>query len=316
VTLSASTFPAKTNPLPSWSESPTREAILDFIRAVTDEGGEDFVPPSERIATFDNDGTLWVEYPIYTQFLFTIERLKALAPQHPEWQIMQPFKAVLEDDREKVGASGVKGLMDLTAVASAGMTADKFAREVRSWLTTTRHPRFDRVYARCIYLPQLELLDTLRAHAFKTFIVSGGDQAFMCPVTAEIYGIPPEQVIGSTVVSELKLKDGQADLVRKPGINSIVDRETKPVSILQHIGQRPILAFGNSDADREMIEYTMAGKGRRLGLFLHHTDAVREYAYDREGQVGVLARVLDDAAANDWVIVDMKNDWSQVFPDT
>ncbi len=302
-------------PLPSWAEGPARTAIIDFVQAVTEEGGTDYVPPAERIATFDNDGTLWVEYPLYTQFLFAFDRVKELASQHPDWQTTQPFKAVLEDDMDGVAATGVKGLMELTLATHAGMSAEVFSQLAHDWLTTALHPRFDRVFVECVYQPQLELLAYLRENGFKTFIVSGGGLAFMRPITEAAYGIPPEQVIGSSVVSEFEVKDGEAILVRKPEINFINDKETKPIGIYQHIGRRPILAFGNSEGDRQMIEYTTAGEGRRLGLFLHHTDAEREYAYDREGHIGVLDQSLDQADDQGWIIVDMKKDWKQVFPD-
>ena len=305
---------AKTpDPLPSWADGPARTAIIDFVQAVTTEGGTDYVPPAERIATFDNDGTLWVEYPLYTQFLFVLDRVKELAPQHPEWQTTQPFKAVLEDDLKTVAASGVQGLLELTLATHAGMTAETFAQMAHDWLTSTLHPRFDRPFVACAYQPQLELLTYLRANGFKTYISSGGGMGFMRPITEEVYGIPPEQVIGSSVVSEFETLDGEATLVRKPEIHFINDKEGKPVGIYQHIGRRPILAFGNSEGDRQMIEYTTAGEGRRLGLFLHHTDAEREYAYDREGHIGVLNESLDQADEKGWIIVDMKEDWKTVF---
>lgn len=302
------------DPLPSWADGPTRTAIIDFVQAVTEEGGADYVPPAERIATFDNDGTLWVEYPLYTQFLFGFDRVKELAPQHPEWQTTQPFKAVLEDDLAGVAATGVQGLMDVSLATHAGMTAEAFSELAHDWITTTLHPRFDRPFVECVYQPQLELLAYLRANGFKTFISSGGGMAFMRPITEEAYGIPPEQVVGSSVVAAYEIVDGEPTLVRKPEINFINDKADKPVGIYQHIGRRPILAFGNSEGDRQMIEFTTAGGGRRLGLFLHHTDAEREYAYDREGHIGVLNQSLDQAEEKGWIIVDMKNDWKTVFP--
>lgn len=302
------------DPLPSWADGPTRTAIIDFVQAVTEEGGADYVPPAERIATFDNDGTLWVEYPLYTQFLFGFDRVKELAPQHPEWQTTQPFKAVLEDDLAGVAATGVQGLMDVSLATHAGMTAEAFSELAHDWITTTLHPRFDRPFVECVYQPQLELLAYLRANGFKTFISSGGGMAFMRPITEEAYGIPPEQVVGSSVVAAYEIVDGEPTLVRKPEINFINDKADKPVGIYQHIGRRPILAFGNSEGDRQMIEFTTTGGGRRLGLFLHHTDAEREYAYDREGHIGVLNQSLDQAEEKGWIIVDMKNDWKTVFP--
>jgi phosphoglycolate phosphatase-like HAD superfamily hydrolase len=300
--------------LPSWNDGPAKKAILEFVAAVTDEKGKDYVESADRIATFDNDGTLWVEYPMYTQALFAFDRVKELAPQHPEWKTQQPFKGVLEDDMKAVGASGMKGLMEIVMATHSGMTAAEFEREVSSWLATTKQPKFKRLYTQLVYQPQLELLAYLRNNGFKTFIVSGGGMAFMRPFSEEAYGIPREQVVGSSVVAEFQVKDGKPALVRMPKIDFINDKAGKPVGIYEHIGRRPILAFGNSDSDMQMIEYTMAGGGRRLGLFVHHTDAEREYAYDRKSHVGTLDKALDQAGAGGWIIVDMKNDWTEVFP--
>jgi phosphoglycolate phosphatase-like HAD superfamily hydrolase len=302
------------DPLPSWNDGAAKTAILDFVAAVTNKHGEHYVEPSERIATFDNDGTLWVEYPMYTQVLFAFDRVKKLAPQHPEWKTKQPFKALLEGDMKTVGESGMKGLMEIIVATHSGMTAEEFEKEAADWLATTPHPKFKRPYAQCIYQPQIELLEYLRANGFETFICSGGGVAFMRPITEEAYGIPPQQVVGSSVVAEFQDKDGKPALVRMPKIDFVNDKAGKPVGIYQHIGRRPILAFGNSDSDMQMIEYTMAGEGMRLGLFVHHTDADREFAYDRKSHVGTLDKALDQADANGWIIVDMKNDWSQVFP--
>jgi hypothetical protein len=252
---------------------------------------------------------------MYTQVLFAFERVKELAPQHPEWKTKQPFKALLEGDMKTVGASGMKGIMEIVLATHSGMTATEFAEEAGTWLRTTEHPRFKRPYAEAIYQPQLELLEYLRANGFKTFIVSGGGIAFMRPVTEEAYGIPPEQVVGSSIVSEFQVKDGKPEIVRMPKIDFVNDKAGKPVGIYEHIGRRPILAFGNADADMQMVEYTMAGEGRRLGLFVHHTDAEREFAYDRKSHVGTLDKVLDQAVSRGWIIVDMKKDWKTVFPD-
>jgi phosphoglycolate phosphatase-like HAD superfamily hydrolase len=301
--------------LPSWNDGPTKNRILEFVAAITDKTSKDYVEPAERIAVFDNDGTLWVEYPMYTQVLFAFERVKELAPQHPEWKTTQPFKALLEGDMKTVGASGMKGLMEIVMATHSGMTAAEFEQEVSTWLATTKQKKFDRLYTELVYQPQLELLDYLRANGFETFIVSGGGIAFMRPNSEKIYGIPPEQVVGSSVVAKFQVKDGKPALVRMPKIDFINDKAGKPVGIYNHIGRRPILAFGNSDSDMQMIEYTMAGEGRRLGLFVHHTDADREYAYDRKSHVGTLDKALDQAAANGWMIVDMKKDWKQVFPE-
>ncbi len=302
------------DPLSSWNEGPPKKAILAFVAAVTDKNGKDFVHPSERIATFDNDGTLWVEQPIYTQVVFIVDRVKELAPQHPEWKTTQPFKALLEGDMKTVAASGEKGILRMAMATHAGMTAEEFTHIASKWFKTARHPRFKRLYTECVYQPQLELLNYLRDNGFRVFIVSGGGIEFMRPWTAEVYGIPPAQVVGSSIVTEFKIKEGKPVLVRQPKINFIDDKAGKPVGIHQHIGQRPILAFGNSDGDLQMIQYTKAGEGLRLGLFLHHTDADREYAYDRQSHVGKLDKVLDMAKKNDWIIVDMKRDWKRVFP--
>jgi phosphoglycolate phosphatase-like HAD superfamily hydrolase len=301
-------------PLPSWNDGPAKKAILEFVAAVTEKGGRDYVKPAERIAVFDHDGTLWVEYPMYTQILFAFERVKKLAPQHPEWKTKQPFKALLEGDMKTVGASGMKGLMEILMATHSGMTAEEFEREASNWLATAKHPKFKRLYSECIYQPQLELLAYLRVNGFKTFIVSGGGIQFMRPITEKNYGIPPEQVVGSSAVAKFQDKDGKPEIIRMPKINFVNDKAGKPVGIYQHIGRRPILAFGNSDSDMQMIQYTMAGEGRRLGLFVHHTDADREYAYDRKSHVGTLDKALDRANAKGWIIVDMKKDWKTVFP--
>jgi len=299
--------------LPSWNEGAAKTAIVEFVAAVTNQNGPDYVEPAERIATFDNDGTLWLEYPMYTQVLFAFERVKELAPQHPEWKTTQPFKALLEGDMKTVGASGMKGLMEIVMATHSGMTAEEFAEQASQWMATTKNKRFDRLYTDLGYQPQLELLDYLRANGFKTFIVSGGGIAFMRPVSEQMYGIPPEQVVGSSVESEFKMKDGKYAIVRQPKIHFVDDKATKPIGIYQHIGRRPILAFGNSDSDMQMIEYTMAGEGRRLGLFVHHTDAENEYAYDRKSHVGTLDKALDQADEKGWIIVSMKDDWNTVF---
>ena len=302
------------DPLSSWTGGTAKTAIQEFVAAVTNENGKDYVEPAERIAVFDHDGTLWVEYPMYTQILFAFERVKELAPQHPEWKTTQPFKALLEGDMKTVGASGMKGLMEIVVATHSGMTAAEFEAEASEWLATAKHPRFDRLYSEAIYQPQLELLAYLRANGFKTFIVSGGGIQFMRPITEKNYGIPPDQVVGSSAVTEFQMKGGKPALVRQPKIDFVNDKAGKPVGIYEHIGQRPILAFGNSDSDMQMIEYTVAGEGRRLGLFVHHTDADREYAYDRKSHVGTLDKALDQADANGWIIVDMKKDWQTIFP--
>jgi len=302
------------DPLPSWNDGAAKKAIVRFVTEVTKEDGPNFVPAPERIATFDNDGTLWVEQPLYTQLVFAMDRIKALAPAHPEWQTTQPFKAVLAGDVKTALASGEQGLIEMIMATHAGMTADEFSHTVTRWIESTEHPRFKKRYNECIYQPQLELLQYLRDSGFKTFIVSGGGIEFMRPWADEVYGIPPEQVVGSSVVTKFEMRDGRPVLIRQPKINFIDDKAGKPVGIYQHIGRRPILAFGNADADMQMIQYTKGGDGLRLGLFLHHTDAEREYAYDRKGHIGTLDQALDQAKSRDWIIVDMKRDWKVVFP--
>ncbi len=302
------------DPLPSWNNGPVKTAIVEFVTAVSDQSGADYVEPAERIATFDNDGTLWIEYPMYTQLLFAVDRVRALAPQHPEWKTTQPFKAVLEGDMKTVAASGMQGVMEILMASHAGMTSEQFTDQASQWLATTKQKRFDRVFTELAYQPQLELLEYLRANGFKTFIVSGGGIAFMRPVTEQMYGIPPEQVVGSSIETEYVEQDGKRVIVRKPKIHFIDDKAGKPVGIHRYIGRRPILAFGNSDGDIEMVEYTTAGEGRRLGLFVHHDDSEREYAYDRESHVGKMDKALDRADEEGWIIVSMKNDWKTVFP--
>jgi hypothetical protein len=305
---------AQADPLPSWNDGAAKSSITNFVARVTTQGGPDFVPVDQRIATFDNDGTLWIEQPMYVQFAFILDRVKALAPQNPGWKTRQPFKAVLDGDMKALAASGEKGLVELMAATHAGMTVDEFAKIVTDWLSTARHPRFKKPYTELVYQPMLELLAHLRANGFKTFIVSGGGIEFMRPWTERVYGIPPEQVVGSSIKTRFEMRDGQPRLFRLPQINFIDDKAGKPVGINQHIGRRPIAAFGNSDGDLEMLQWTtMSGSGVRLGLIVHHTDAEREYAYDRQSHVGKLDKALDAAAVNKWTVVDMKQDWKRVF---
>jgi phosphoserine phosphatase len=304
---------AQTDPLPSWNEGAAKKSITDFVARVTGQGGADFVPPDERIATFDNDGTLWVEQPMYTQLAFALDRVKALAPLNPDWKDKQPFKAVLEGDMKTVAESGERGLLELVMVSHAGMTTDEFAKIVSDWLATARHPRFNRPYTELVYQPMLELLAYLRVNGFKTFIVSGGGIEFMRPWSERVYGIPPGQVVGSSIKTRFEMRDGRPTLFRLPAINFIDDKAGKPVGINEHIGQRPIAAFGNSDGDLEMLQWTTMTGGVRLGLIVHHTDAEREYAYDRQSHFGKLDKALDAAALNKWTVVDMKKDWKRVF---
>ena len=304
---------AQADPLPSWNEGATKKSITDFVARVTTQGGPDFVPPDQRIATFDNDGTLWIEQPMYVQLAFILDRVKALAPLNPTWATTQPFKGVLDGDMQAVAASGEKGLMELMAATHSGMTSEEFAKIASDWLASARDQRFKRPYTELVYQPMLELLAYLRANGFKTFIVSGGGIEFMRPWTEKVYGIPPEQVVGSSIKTRFEMRDGRPVLFRLPEINFIDDKTGKPIGINEHIGRRPIAAFGNSDGDLEMLQWTTLGGGARFGLIVHHTDAEREYAYDRQSHFGKLDKALDAAAANKWTVVDMKKDWKRVF---
>jgi hypothetical protein len=301
------------DPLPSWKDGQAKQAITSFVTDVTNAGGEDFVPPAQRIAVFDNDGTLWVEQPMYTQLAFVLDRVKALAPAHPEWQEQQPFKAALDGDLATLGAAGTEGLLQLVIATHSGMTSDEFATTTLDWIGAARHPRFQQPYTQLVFQPMLELLQYLRGNGFKTFIVSGGGADFMRPWSEAVYGVPPEQVIGSQIQLAFAMRDGRAMIMREPKVIFIDDGAGKPVGIQRHIGRRPILAFGNSDGDLEMLQWTTGGEGRRLGLILHHTDGEREYAYDRKSPFGRLDKAMDLAPQNGWVLVSMKDDWSQVF---
>ena len=301
-------------PLPSWNQGQARRAIINFVQEVTTAGSANFVPPAERIAVFDNDGTLWIEKPMYVQLAFALDRVKALAPQHPEWKDKQPFKAALEGDLKAVAAGGEHALLELIMATHAGMTTDTFAKVVTDWLAGAKHPRFNRPYTDLVYQPMLELLAHLRANGFKTFIVSGGGIEFMRLWTEKVYGIPPEQVVGSSIKTKYEVRHGKPVLVRLPEINFIDDKAGKPVGINQHIGRRPIASFGNSDGDLQMIQWTTAGSGARFGLIVHHTDAEREYAYDRQSAVGRLDKALEAASKHGWTVVDMKQDWKRIFP--
>ncbi len=305
---------ADADPLPSWNQGATRASIIEFVSAVTDKSKATYVPPAERIATFDNDGTLWSERPVYFQLLFAIDRVKALAPKHPEWKITQPFKAVLENDMDALADAGEEGLLKLVMATHAGNTTEEFARIVKDWLANARHPRFKRPYNELVFQPMLELLDYLRANGFKTFIVSGGGIEFMRPWVEQVYGIPPEQVIGSSIKTTFELREGKPVLVRLPEINFIDDKAGKPVGINQHIGRRPIAAFGNSDGDLQMLQWTAAGNGKRFMLLVHHTDEQREYAYDKDSHIGKLDKGLTEAATGNWTVVDMKKDWKVIYP--
>ncbi len=304
---------AQTDPLPSWNDGAAKKAIIEFVARVTRQGGPDFVPPAERIATFDNDGTLWVEHPMYVQLAFALDRVKAMAPMHPEWKDAQPFKAVLEGDMKTLAAAGEHGIAELVMATHAGMTTEEFETIVTDWLAAARDARFERPYTELSYLPMIELLAYMRGNGFKTFIVSGGGVEFMRPWTERVYGVPPEQVVGSSIKTKFQMRDGKPEIFRLPEVNFIDDKAGKPVGINEFIGRRPIAAFGNSDGDLEMLQWTTMSGGVRLGLIVHHTDAVREYAYDRDTLFGRLDKALDVAAANHWVVVDMKNDWKRIF---
>ena len=306
---------AQTTPLSSWNGGTSKQSILDFVGRVTKSGGVDFVPQAQRVAVFDNDGTLWAEQPIYFQLIFAMDRIKAMAPSHPEWTNEQPFKAVLDGDEKAFVASGEKGLLDVIAATHAGMSTETFNALVDAWLRTAVHPRFKRLYTDLVYQPMLELLDYLRANGFKTFIVSGGGIEFMRRFADRSYGIPPEQVVGSSGVVKFEMRaDGTTELIKEAKVEFIDDGPGKPVGINRFIGRQPIFAFGNSDGDLQMLEYTASGDRLRFMGLVHHTDAEREYAYDRDSRVGKLDRALDEAKARGWTVVDMKTDWKTIFP--
>ncbi len=308
------------DPLPSWNDGATKSAIVDFVKRVSDDNSPDFVPVPERIATFDNDGTLWTEHPMYTQLVFALDRVKALAPQHPEWKTTQPFQAVLDNDLKAIAAAGEKGLLELVMATHAGMSTDDFEAIVTAWFETARHPRFNRPYTELTYQPMLELLEYLRENGFKTYITSGGGIEFMRPMTEAVYGIPPEQVIGSSIKTEFQVQDGKPVLMRLPEIDFIDDKTGKPVGINKFIGRRPIASFGNSDGDRQMLEWTTAGSGARLMALVLHDDAEREYAYGPandlpDTHIGAFTPSLMEEAQNSgWVVISMKDDWKQIFP--
>jgi phosphoserine phosphatase len=304
---------AQSDPLPSWNDTAPKKAIIAFVDRVTKEGGPDFVPPADRVATFDNDGTLWVESPVYTQVAFAFDRVKQMAPQHPEWKTQQPFKGILEGDMKAVAATGEKGLFQVVVATSTGMTNEQFEQTVSDWIAQARDRKFNHPYTELIYQPMVELLAYLRSNGFKTFIVSGGEVGFMRPWTEKAYGIPPDQVVGTTMKTQLETQDGKPVIMRLPEISFVDDGPGKPVGIDTFIGERPIAAFGNSDGDQQMLEWTAAGPGPRFMLLVHHTDAEREYAYDRKSSVGKLDKALDEANAKGWTVVSMKDDWKQIF---
>ncbi len=304
---------AVVDPLPSWNEGPTKRGIVDFVERVTRAGGPDFVPIAERIAVFDNDGTLWIEQPMPVELAFTIDRVKALAPQHSDWKYQQPYAGILDGKLAALTASGQRGLEEVLMATHAGNTTEEFDHVVSEWIATAQHPRFHRKYTQLVYQPMLELLAYLRARGFKTFIVSGGGVEFMRPWTDPTYGIPPEHVIGSRIELAYQHRRGEPVLERLPNVEMIDDKAGKPIGIQQMIGRRPIAAFGNTDGDFDMLEWTTSGSGARLGLLVHHTDAIREYAYDKT-QFGDLARGLEEAPSRGWLVADMARDWKTIFP--
>jgi phosphoglycolate phosphatase-like HAD superfamily hydrolase len=305
--------PAPRDPLPSWNDTAPKKTVIDFVTRVTTAGGSDFVAPSERIATFDNDGTLWAEQPIYFQFLFALDRVKTLASQHPEWRAKEPFASLVGGDLKAALAGGHQAIEEALATSHSGMTTEEFARTVKEWLATARHPKTQQPFTRMVYTPMLELLDYLRANGFKTFIVSGGGVEFIRAFAEEAYKIPPEQVVGSVGKERFEMRDATPVILKMPGVDFIDDGPGKPVGIQRFIGRRPIAAFGNSDGDLQMLQWTCSGSGARLCLYVHHTDGDREWAYDRASSIGKLDQGLDAARVKHWTVVDMKTDWARIF---
>jgi phosphoglycolate phosphatase-like HAD superfamily hydrolase len=312
--MGAEAAPLAAAPLPPWNDGPAKAAIVHFVADVTTKGAPDFVAPVERIAVFDNDGTLWAEQPMYFQLAFALDEVKAMAPRHPEWKTKEPFKTLLAGDVKAALGQGEKAILEILAVTHAGMTTDEFAKTVADWAATAKHPRFGRPYTELVYQPMIELLDYLRDNGFKTFIVSGGGVEFMRVWAEKAYGIPPEQVVGSSATTTFDLRPSGPVLVKQPKIEFVDDGPGKPAGINRFIGRRPILAFGNSDGDQQMLQWTAAGGGRRFVGLVHHTDAELEWAYDRQSSVGRLDKALDEAIAKGWTVVDMKRDWKRVFP--
>jgi len=302
------------DPLPSWNEGETKSAIIDYVNQVTKEGSDYFIPIADRIATFDNDGNLWSEQPAYFQLFFALDRVKALADEHPEWRSEQPFKAALEGNMEELLKYGEHGLLQIIMATHAGNTTEEFEKIVKDWMNTSNHPRFNKKYNELVYQPMLELLDYLRANDFKTFIVSGGGIDFMRPWTEEVYGIPPSQVVGSSIKTEYDYNNGKPVIRRLAEIDFIDDKAGKPVGIHKHIGKKPVFASGNSDGDLQMLQWTDSNKYKSFQLYLRHTDAEREWAYDRESHIGRLDKGLDEANEKGWTVIDMKKDWNTIYP--
>lgn len=306
---------AQGDPLPSWNDGPAKQSIVDFVARTTTAGGREWIPVPERIATFDNDGTLWTEQPMYFQLIFALDRIKAMSSRHPEWRTTEPFRSVLADDRAQLAALGEKAMVDIVAASHAGLTTEQFRQTVIDWMATARHPRFNRPYTDLVFQPMLELLALLRANQFKTFIVSGGGSEFMRPWTERVYGIPPEQVVGSSGVTKYVMaQPDRPVLMKEAKVEFIDDGPGKAVGINHFIGRRPYFAFGNSDGDQQMLEWTAAGEGLRYMGLVHHTDAVREYAYDRHSPVGRLDKAWDEAVRRKWTVVSMKDDWKVIYP--
>lgn len=311
----SSITPASDQVLSSWNNVKSKQAIITFVEKISDKSNAAYIQPSERIAVFDNDGTLWTEQPVYFQLFFAIDRVKALAPQHPEWKTQEPFKSILEGNVKAALSGGKKAILELIMATHAGNTTDEFSQIVKNWLATAKHPKTGKPYTQMVYQPMLELLGYLRENGFKTYITSGGGIEFMRPWTEEIYGIPPEQVIGSSLKTQFKIKEGKPVLVRLPELNFIDDKEGKPVAINQHIGRHPIAAFGNSDGDLQMLQWTCLENADNFCLYVHHTDEQREWAYDRKSHIGKLDKGLDEAKKQGWTVVDMKNDWRVIYPE-
>ena len=310
--VAASTVHAQDS-LSSWNDSAAKKSVMEFVAKVTKEGSPDFVPPAERIATFDNDGTLWAEQPMYFQLLFALHRVGVLAPQHPEWKNKEPFTSLLKGDVKGALAGGEPAIGQIVMATHAGMTTEEFNKIVKDWIASAKHPKTERLLTEMVYQPMLELLTYLRTNGFKTFIVSGGGVEFMRPWTGKVYGIPPEQVVGSSGKTKFELRDGKPVLMKLPEVNFIDDKTGKPIGINQYIGRRPIAAFGNSDGDQQMLEWTAGGDGPRFCLLVHHTDAEREWAYDRKSPIGMLDKALDEAQGKGWTVVSMKTDWKRIF---
>ncbi len=306
---------ATADPLPSWNEGQSKKTIVDFVTKTVTEGGPDFIPVADRIACFDNDGTLWSEQPLYFQFAFALDQIKAMAPQHPEWKTKQPFKALLEGDLKTALAGGERAILDIVMATHSGMSTEEFEQKVKDWMASAKHPKTGKPYNKMIYQPMVELLSYLRANGYKTFIVSGGGVDFMRPWVEQAFGIPPDQVIGSSGKVKYEVKEGKAALIKLAELNFIDDKEGKPVGIHQYIGKRPVFTGGNSDGDYAMLEWTSTASGYpRLGMIVHHTDSVREWAYDRQSHIGRLDKGLDDAAKYNWTIVDMRAEWNKIYP--